>query len=170
MEGLEKIFTIAIAVGLSLLFMTANEFEPKIRNIKSISELNKNQKQIFSEIESIKTLITQLKTDLNEAKKAQSIVNALAFNSLKVEQEAHNDRIKELEDIFTRNPEKARELFDINQAYSSLEKSVSKHEEKLADLQSQIVSGVFSNSSFYYGLALVLIGIIATIFLQRKKK
>jgi hypothetical protein len=71
MEGLEKLFTIAIAVGLSLLFTSANEFEPKIKNVKSISELGKNQKQITNELENIKISITQLKTDLNEARSTQ---------------------------------------------------------------------------------------------------
>lgn len=169
MEGLEKILNIAIAIALSLLFMTVNEFDSKIKNIKSISELNKNQKQIISEVDGLKTLTTQLKTDLNEAKKSQNTVNALAFNSLSVELETHNNRIKELEALYTKNPEKARELFDINQAYLSLEKSVVKIESHQKDLESQLASVTSAILGGFSGLAFTLLGIILGVLISRKK-
>ncbi len=170
LEDLEKFLNIAIAVGLSLVAMTFFQLEPNLAKVKAISELRESQKTFDDEIASIRASLDAIAAELETAKKSQEFVDAVAFAELEQKQHTHEESIRQLNSLFTSNPEKARQLHDVGQAYASLKDTVTRLEGRIDNVQSHLMSGVISNSGFYYGLALVLIGVVANTLLQRKSK
>lgn len=168
MESLEKILNIIFAVGLSLVITTILQFEPNIQKAKAISELSKKQEALTVEIQSIRSSLAVITAELDRAKGSQDTINEIAYMKLEQTLQAHTASIEQLNSLFTSDPAKARQLHDISQAYNRLTDDVSKLEEKIDGVQSQLLSGVLGSSSFYYGLAFVLLGAIGTILMQRR--